>query len=249
MIEPVWRSPWISASGAFRNFSFRRETATCRSRSSRKAAAVGVEPRLRPAVLLGHAIGIGEDQVLGDLAQRMVAGERRDPLLLLGGGKREVGREKQRARQEGRDVADKARIERAGNQPLAHDDMRLDQLHDDEREPLIVVQHGRHQAGRQPRLMRQRQIFVMRARQRQRPAFADEPHIGQRLLDGDAARGPLDDEHEVEVAVADLADRPGGRRAAKPGGDRREPCEVVPQIGLMKNSIFVLRGICQGSML
>ena len=42
-----------------------------------------VEPGLRPAVLLGHAIGIGEDQVLGDLAQRMVAGERRDALLLL----------------------------------------------------------------------------------------------------------------------------------------------------------------------
>ena len=120
--------------------------------------------------------------------------------------------------------------------------MRLDQLHDDKGEPLVVVQHIRHQPGRQPRLMRQRQIFVMRARQRQRPAFADEAHIRQRLLDGDAARGPLDDEHEIEVAVADLADRPGSRCAAKPGRDRREPCEVVPQIGLMKNSIFVLRG-------
>ena len=141
--------------------------------------------------------------------------------------------------------ADKARIERAGNQPLAHDDMRLDQLHHDEREPLIVVQHSRHQSGRQPRLMRQRQIFVMRARQRQRPAFADEAHIRQRLLDGDAARGPLDDEHEIEVAVADLADRPGSGCAAKPGRDRREPREVVPQIGFMKNSIFVLPGISQ----
>ena len=204
-----------------------------------------IEPGLRPAVLLGHAVGIGEDQVLGDLAQRMVARERRDPLLLLGSGKREVGREKQRARQKGRDVPDKARIERAGNQPLAHDDMRLDQLHDDEREPLVVVQHGRHQPGRQPRLMRQRQIFVMRARQRQRPAFADEPHVRQRLLDGDAARVPLDDEHEIEVAVADLADRPGCRGAAKPGRDRREPREVVPQVGFMKNSIFVLPGISQ----
>ena len=56
-----------------------------------------IEPGLRPAVLLGDAVGIGEDQVFGDLAQRMVAGERRDPLLLLGCGKREVGREKQRA--------------------------------------------------------------------------------------------------------------------------------------------------------
>ena len=46
----------------------------------------GVEPRLCPAVLLGHPVGIREDQVLGDLAERMVAGERRDPLLLPGGG-------------------------------------------------------------------------------------------------------------------------------------------------------------------
>ena len=118
-----------------------------------------------------------------------------------------------------------------------------------EREGLIVMQHRRHQPGRQPGLMRQRQIFVMRARQRQRPAFADEPYIGQRLLDGDAARGPLDDEHEVEVAVADLADRPGSRLAAKPGRDRREPCKVIPQIGLMKNSVFVGPGISQRSLL
>ena len=43
----------------------------------------GVEPGLRPAVLLGDAVGIGEDQVLCDLAERVVAGERRNPLLLL----------------------------------------------------------------------------------------------------------------------------------------------------------------------
>ena len=91
--------------------------------------------------------------------------------------------------------------------------------------------------------MCQRQIFVVRARQRQRPALADEAHVRQRLLDGDAARVPLDDEHEVEVAVADLADRPGSRRAAKPGRDRRAPGEVIPQIGFMKNSIFVRPGI------
>jgi hypothetical protein len=172
----------------------------------------------------------------------VVARERRNPLLLLGCGNREVGREKQRARQKGRDVTDKAQIERAGNQPLAHDDVRFEQFHDDERERLVVVQHRRHQSGRQPRLMRQRQIFVMRARQRQRPALADEAHVRQRLLDGDAARGPLDDEHEVEVAVADLADRPGSGCAAKTGRDRGKPREVIPQIGFMKNSVFVLPG-------
>ena len=109
---------------------------------------------------------------------------------------------------------------------------------DDERKRLVVVQHGRHQPGRQPRLMRERQIFVMRARQRQRPAFADEAHIGQRLLDGDAARSPLDDEHEVEVAVADLADRPGGGRSAEPGCDRGIRREIVAQVRLAQNAVF-----------
>src|SRR6267142_5479122 len=163
-----------------------------------------IEPGLCPAILLSLAIGIGEDQILGDLAQRVVTGERRNPLLLPGSGNREVGREKQRARQKGCDVSDKAWIERAGNQPLAHDDMRLDQLHDDERKGLVVVKHRRHETGRQPRLMRERQIFIMRARQRQRPALADETYIGQRLLDGYSALAPLDDEYEIEVAVADL---------------------------------------------
>ena len=51
-----------------------------------------VEPGLRPAVLLGLTVRIGEDQVFRDLAQRMVAGERRNPVLLLGSGNREVGR-------------------------------------------------------------------------------------------------------------------------------------------------------------
>jgi hypothetical protein len=69
----------------------------------------------------------------------------------------------------------------------------------------------------------------MRARQRQRPALADEAHVRQRLLDGDAAHVPLYDEHEIEVAVADLADRPGCWRAAKPGRDRGKPGEVVPR--------------------
>ena len=198
-----------------------------------------IEPGRGPAILLGLAVGIGEDQILGDLAQRVVARERGDPLLLLRGGNREVGGEEQRPRQEGRDVFDKARIERAGNQPLAHDDVRLEQLHGDERERLVVVKHRRHQTGRQPRLMHERQIFIVRARQRQRPALADQTHIGQRLLDGDSALAPLDDEHEIEVAVADLADRPGRRRSSELRGDGGKPRKVVPQIAFPQNSIFV----------
>lgn len=170
----------------------------------------------------------------------MVAGEGGDPLLLLGRRYSEIGRQEQRPRQKGRDIIDKARIGPAGHQPLAHDDVRLEQLHDDKRERLIVVQHIRHERGRQPGLLRQRQIFVMRARQRQRPALADKPHVRQRLLDGNAARRSLDNKHEVEVAVADLADRPRSRRTAETGRDLRKPCEVIPQIDFMKDAVFVL---------
>ena len=126
---------------------------------------------------------------------------------------------------------------------------RLDQLHDDEGERLVVVQHGRHQTGRQPRLMRERQMFVMRARQRQRPALADEPHVGQRLLDGDPAVRAPDDEHEVEVAVADLADRPGLRRSPELLGNGGKPRKVVPQFAFRQSSIFFLPGSRQWSML
>ena len=69
-----------------------------------------IEPGRRPAVLFGLAVGLGKDQVLGDLAQRVVAGERGDPLLLLGGRHRQVGAEEQGPRQKGRDVIDEAGI-------------------------------------------------------------------------------------------------------------------------------------------
>ena len=45
-----------------------------------------VEMGRGPAVLLGHAVRIGEDQILGDLAQRVVAGERRDGLFFSAAG-------------------------------------------------------------------------------------------------------------------------------------------------------------------
>ena len=63
-----------------------------------EASGRGVEPGRRPAVLLGFAIRIGKDQVLGDLAQCVIAGECGDALFLLRGRYREVGREEQRPR-------------------------------------------------------------------------------------------------------------------------------------------------------
>jgi hypothetical protein len=47
------------------------------------------------------------------------------------------------------------------------------------------------------------------------PALSDQAHIRQRLLDDHAGRAGGDDEDEVEIAVADLADRPIGRIAFK----------------------------------
>ena len=43
-----------------------------------------------PAVALGDAIGIGEDQILGDLAELGIAGEDRRQRLLLAGRQREI---------------------------------------------------------------------------------------------------------------------------------------------------------------
>ena len=59
MIDPVWRSPWISASGEAMNLSLSREIATCRSRSSRNARRGRVEPGLRSS---GSARPRGRDR-------------------------------------------------------------------------------------------------------------------------------------------------------------------------------------------
>jgi hypothetical protein len=178
----------------------------------------------------------------------MIAAERSDPSLLLRRRNRKVRAEEQRPRQEGRDVVDEARITSAGDQPLAHDDVRLQQLHGDEGERLVMVEHRWHQLRHQAGLVQQRQMFVVRTRQRQRPALADEAHIGQRLLDGNSAVAAAHDEDEIEIAVADFADGPVGRRSTQPRGDRGKPRQVVAQIRLTQNTIFVLPGCIQRSL-
>ena len=75
----------------------------------------------------------------------------------------------------------------AGFEIAAQDLVRRQILHDDERLALVEVIDCGHAAGIARGLPRQRVIFEERALQRQRPAFADQPHIGQRLLDDDAA--------------------------------------------------------------
>src|SRR5258708_31324475 len=97
--------------------------------------------------------------------------------------------------------------------------------------------------------MHERLMFIVRARQRQRPAFTDQTHIGQCLLDGNSASRPSNDEHEVEVAVADLADRPIRWRSPALASDFGQLRYVVPQVHAPQNSIFVLARGVQWSLL
>ncbi len=106
----------------------------------------------------------------------------------------------------------------------------------------MVMKDRRHQPGRQPGLMGERQMFIVRTRERQRPALADQAHIGQRLLDGDCAVLASYDEDEVEIAVAYFADRPVRRRSAELGCDRGKLRKVVSQIRLAQNPVFVPPG-------
>ena len=142
-------------------------------------------------------------------------------------------------------IIDEAGITGSGNESLAHDDVRLEELHGDEGESLVVVKHRRDQTGRQLGLMHERQMFIMRARKRQRPALADKAHIGQRLFDGNSAVRPFHDEHEVEVAVAHLADRPIRWRSSELGGNGGQSCKVVSQVRVPQNSVLVLRRSAQ----
>ena len=75
----------------------------------------------------------------------------------------------------------------------------------------------------------------------ERPALADQAHIGQRLLDAQVAGGPLDDEHEVQVAVADLASpasRPARRRA---GPERGQPGEIARHGPVVERAVALRR--------
>src|SRR5437773_1103765 len=58
-------------------------------------------------------------------------------------------------------------------------------------------------------------MLVIGSRQRQGPGIADQAHIGQSLLDDDAPPRPLDDEDEIEIAVADFLYAPLGEGAAQ----------------------------------
>jgi hypothetical protein len=192
-----------------------------------------VQLRAGPAIVLGHPVRLGEDQVLGDLAQRPVPGKGGNGVLLLGSGERQVGGKEEGPGHEAGDILDEAGVLERVDHALAHDDVGLEELHDDERQGLVVVVYFRDQAGRMARLYGQGHLLVVGARQGQGPALAHQAHIGQRLLDGDAARRPADDEHQIEIAVPDLLHPPVLGAAAEPRAHHLNPGQIASQAGLV----------------
>ena len=223
--EPVWRSPWISASAEVRNLYLSRETASLRATSARNSAAMASSCGRGPAVQLGDAIGIGEDQILGDLAELGIAGEDRRQRLLLARRQSEVAGHEQALGQIFHDMPGEGGVAAALDHAVAHDYMRLQQLHDHGVEwRLVMIDLGNQPADMGPL---DPHIFMLEegALQCHRPALADEADIGQRLLDADPARGAFHQEDEVEIAVAHLGDLPVRRAAAEPGRDIGQPRE------------------------
>ena len=108
--------------------------------------------------------------------------------LMRGGRSRQNRSVKQRCGEKLGDVGGEARIFDAADQALAHDDMRREIFHDDHRLCAIEMEDFRREARRVARLFDQRVIFEPGALERQRPGFADEPDIGQRLLDDERRR-------------------------------------------------------------
>ena len=147
--------------------------------------------------------------------------KRGDARLLLGRAHAEVGGEEERARHVFGHVGGCARVADALDHAAPHDDVRLQQLHRRQH-------HGRVEMvdrGREPRrvaaVLDQRLVLEEGALQRQRPAFADQPHIGQRLLDAEAAGRAAHQEDEVQIAVAHFVDAPAVGRAAETCAERR----------------------------
>ncbi len=196
-----------------------------------------VELRAGPAVALGHAPRIGEDQILGDPAELCIVAEQRHVLFLRGGGLAEVGGREQRLGHEGRHVVGELWIDRAADQALAQDDVRVEVGHHGERQRLVEMEELGHVRRYHRALRTERLMLEEGATHRQRPALTDQPHIGQRLLQHHAALGPFDHEDQVEIAVAHFADLPVRRLAAEVGRNSRNARQIGGDIGFLEGPI------------
>ncbi len=170
-----------------------------------------VELRARMPVHLGVEIRVRENQVLGDVAEFDIVGEQRQIRLAILGRHMQVGAAKQGAGHEQADVVGDIRQLPPFDQRPPQDDVGRQILHDDQRLAFVEMIDRRHRARRSRLLPGQRVVFEEGALQRQRPAVADQADIGQGLLDDGSSRGAFDDEDQVEIAVADLADLPASR--------------------------------------
>ena len=81
-------------------------------------------------------------------------------------------------------------------------------LHHNQRHIAIRIVDGRCQAWGMLCLNAQRVGFVVSSIKWQRPAFADQAYIGQRLLDHQAPGRTLDNENQIEIAIANFANFP-----------------------------------------
>jgi hypothetical protein len=172
------------------------------------------------AIELGVEIGVGENEILSDVAKLGIFGEQGQVCLALFCNHGEVGTAKQRARNEQPEVAADLGKLAPFDERLAQNDMRRQEFHDDDRLGGIKMEDLRRLAGVAGALTHQGIIFEERAFQRQRPGLADQPDIGQRLLDDHRAPRSPDNEYQIEIAVADLGDLPGSHIFSDPRPER-----------------------------
>jgi hypothetical protein len=153
-------------------------------------------------------IRIGEDQRFGDVAEFDIAGEKGEIGLAVCGRHRKVGAAEQGAREEEAESLAEPGMDDAGFEAAPQDHMRRQIFHRDQRLALIEMIDLRRSSGIAGGLADQSVVFEEGAPERQGPAFADQPDVGQSLLHHDAPGRPLHDEDEIEIAVADFPASP-----------------------------------------
>jgi hypothetical protein len=229
MIDPACRSPWHRVSAFAVKARFMCWTSIF-SASARRSAT-RVELRRGVAVHLGVKIGIGEDQVsVMSHSSTLPANSAISAFLSPAGSMDKIRTAKRGARTEPAHHLRQSRDLAPFHGLAAQDDMGAQAFHDDQRLILVEMQYLR---GPLPGSTASCRISAWYSKEgaleRQRPAVTDKAHIGQRLLDDHRSRAALDDEDEVEVAVAHLGHVPKLRRAADGRGDGRQPGQPCRQ--------------------
>ena len=184
-------------------------------------------------VALVIAVRIKKEQIFGDLAQIWVdkAFYQRFFLMCI---QMQITAVEQGACHEQAQMLGQLRQLTTGDQRMTQILVVAQVLHDDRGQRLVIVIHLRHPVAGMFRLQHQCFRFDAVAIQRQRPAFADDPHIGQRLLDDYTVTARFSHTvDEVDIAVTDFADleqsifgKQAGMAADK-GDDRRIIVEFV----------------------